>query len=189
MDKKASRFEYMFLPDYIESSFDHATNIALSQPLVKEKIITYQPEPEKAPFHWFHPWIVFGFFFALTSYITWRDWQRKKLSKWFDVILFLMVGLLGVLLLLLWTTTDHRAAANNFNLLWALPTHAIVAIALVRKQKPKWVRSYFLITTILTPMLLGGWYLLPQTLNVFLIPLVGVVLLRALINLGHKSAN
>ncbi len=186
MDKKALPFEYMFLPDYIESSFDHATNKLLGQPLVKEKIIVYEPEPEKAPFHWYHPWIVFGIFLALASSLTWRDWQRKKLSTWFDVVLFLTVGFLGILLLLLWTLTDHKAAATNFNLLWALPTHAIIAFILLRKQKPRWLQPYFLVTTILSALLLGSWHFLPQSLNVFLMPVVGVILLRALVNFSHR---
>ena len=40
MDKVASPFEYMFLPDYIESCFDHATieNNGERVPLVKKKI-------------------------------------------------------------------------------------------------------------------------------------------------------
>jgi hypothetical protein len=182
MDKKASPYEYMFLPDYIESSFDHAENVSLNQPLAKEKIITYEPKPEKAPFHWYHPWIVFGIFFAFSSFITWRDRRKKKLSKWFDVILFLVIGVIGILLFLLWTMTDHKAAANNFNLLWALPTHVIAAFALLKKERPKWLRKYFLATTILTTLLLGSWYLLPQMLNVFLILVAGVILLRSLVN-------
>lgn len=187
MDKKASPFEYMFLPDYIESSFDHASNTLTSQPLVKSKIIVYEPQPEPTAFSWFHPWIVFGIFLALAALLTWRDWKLKRISKWFDVTLFLVVGLVGVLLLMLWTLTDHKAAATNFNLLWAVPTHLVLAIALLFKQRPRWVRIYFLITTILSALLLGGWYLLPQALNVFLIPLVAVILLRSLINLSNPS--
>jgi hypothetical protein len=182
MDKTARPFEYMFLPDYIESSFDHATNKAIQQPLVKEKIIAYEPKPQKAPFHWYHPWIVFGIFLAFTCCLTWRDWQLKKLSTWFDLTLFSVLGLLGVLLFLLWTMTDHKAAANNFNLLWAMPTHVIVGVVLILKLKPAWIKIYFLITTILIALLLGGWYLLPQSLNVFLVPVMGVILLRSLIN-------
>ncbi|MBS1507630.1 MAG: DUF4105 domain-containing protein [Bacteroidetes bacterium] len=187
MDKKASPFEYMFLPDYIESSFDHAMNSVTSQPLVKSKIIVYEPQPELAAFNWFHPWIIFGIFLALAALLTWRDWKLKRISKWFDVTLFLVVGLVGVLLLMLWTLTDHKAAATNFNLLWAVPTHLVLAIALLFKQRPRWVRIYFLITTILSALLLGGWYLLPQALNVFLIPLVAVILLRGLVNLSQRT--
>lgn len=183
MDKKASPYEYMFLPDYIESSFDHATNLTTAQPLVKQKIIVFEPDPAAAPFHWFHPWIVFGILFAVASMITWKDWKEKRLTRWFDVPLFLTVGLIGVLLFFLWTLTDHRAAANNFNLLWALPTHAVAAIFLLKKERPAWLQKYFLIVTILTALLLGSWYLLPQMLNRFLIPVVGVILMRALVNM------
>lgn len=187
MDKKASPYEYMFLPDYVESSFAHATNKITGNSLVKRNVLVYLPEKEKIPFHWLHPWIVFGIAFAIVALITWRDWQRKKLSKWLDVILFFAVGAIGILLLFLWTLTDHRAAANNFNLLWAIPSHVVVAIALMRKNKPTWLRKYFLATTILTVALLGFWYVLPQTLNVFLIPVVGMILVRALINLPRMS--
>ena len=187
MDKKASPYEYMFLPDYIERSFDHATNKASGSPLVKEKIITFEPEKGKVAFHWFHPWVIFGMAFIIVAFITWRDWQRKKLSKWLDVVLFFVTGAIGILLLLLWTTTDHAAAAKNFNLLWALPTHVIAALALLRKQKPEWLSKYFMFTAILSALLLGSWYLLPQALNVFLIPLVGMILLRALVNLPQMT--
>jgi FtsH-binding integral membrane protein len=182
MDKKASPYEYMFLPDYIESSFAHATNKITGGSLVKRNVWVYQPEKEKIPFQWFHPWIVFGAAFVMLAVVTWFDWQKKKLSKWLDIILFFTLGIIGILLLFLWTLTDHRAAANNFNLLWAVPTHVIVAVVLMRKNKPTWIKKYFLGTTILTVALLGFWYLLPQSLNVFLIPVVGIILMRAVIN-------
>lgn len=40
MDKKLSPFEYMFLPDFVESGFDHAT--LNGNPIVKEKIAVYE---------------------------------------------------------------------------------------------------------------------------------------------------
>ncbi len=187
MDKKASPYEYMFLPDYIEASFDHATNNSLSAPLVNKKISIYEMTQEVTPFHWYHPWIVFGLFFGIAAIISWKDWKRKKVSTWFDVTLFSIIGIIGTLLLFLWTMTDHHAAAKNFNLLWALPTHMIVAIALLFKNEPKWLKGYFIFTTILSALLLAAWPLLPQGLNVFLIPLVGVVLIRSLINLPQMT--
>lgn len=182
MDKKALPSEYMFLPDYIESSFDHATNKSNWLPLVKEKISVYETVPEKSPFHWYHPWIVFGLIFAGVAFISWRDWRNKKISTWVDVILFLTTGLLGILLLLLWTATDHKAAAINFNLLWALPSHTVVAIALLFRRNAKWLKTYFLATIIISSLLLAAWSLLPQGLNIFLIPVVGMILIRSLAN-------
>ena len=81
MDKKASAYEYMFLPDYIESTFDHATIVdSISKPLVKEKIITYEAKPEESDFSWLHPWIVFGFILTIGAALTYYDFKRKKLS-------------------------------------------------------------------------------------------------------------
>jgi hypothetical protein len=182
MDKKASPYEYMFLPDYIESSFDHATNNLTGEPLVKEKISVYETKPENFPFHWLHPWIILGLIFVIVCFITWKDWKAKKISTWLDVILFFVAGAIGILLLLLWTATDHKAAAQNFNLLWAIPTHAMVAVALIFVKKASWLKVYFLVTIVISAALLASWPLLPQALNIFLIPVVGILLLRSILN-------
>jgi Domain of unknown function (DUF4105) len=179
MDKKATPYDYMFLPDYVESSLGHTT--LNGSPIVKQKITVYESEPEKIPFHWYHPWIVFGLLFLFASVISYRDWQRKKLSKWFDVTLFGILGLLGWLLLLLWVATDHKAAANNFNLLWAFPLHLIAAIGLIKKNPAKWLSRYFTFTIILTALLIGFWVLLPQQMNPFLLPVVFIILIRSLV--------
>ena len=53
MDKKLTPFEYMFLPDYIESGFEHAT--INGKPIVKEKIVAYEAKPETLSGSLFHP--------------------------------------------------------------------------------------------------------------------------------------
>jgi hypothetical protein len=169
----------MFLPDYIEYSFDNAT--LNSQPIVKEKISVYEAIPEGRPFSFFHPWIVFGIFLLLTAGLSYYDWKRKIESKWFDVALFSVVGWIGLLLLLLWTSTDHQAAAKNFNLLWAFPFHAIAAIILLKAKTPKWLIRYFQGISILLAATLLLWFFLPQQLNVFLIPIVASLLIRTLL--------
>ena len=179
MDKKASPYEYMFLPDYIESSFDHTT--LNGNPMVKQKVAVYESVPEKTTFHWYHPWIVFGLLLMSVSFLSYRDWKRKATTKWFDVTLFSVLGLLGLLLFILWIATDHKAAANNFNLLWAFPLHLIGAIGLLKKNAGKWVPNYFTFTTIMTASLIGFWPLLPQQMNFYLLPLVFVILIRALV--------
>jgi Domain of unknown function (DUF4105) len=180
MDKKATPYDYMFLPDYIESSFDHTTLNGSS--IVKQKIPVYESIPEKIPFHWYHPWIVFGLLFLLSAILSYRDWKKKKASKWFDITLFGVTGLLGILLLTLWVATDHKAAANNFNLLWAFPLHLVVAIGLLRKNPAKWLSNYFTFASVLTALLIGFWALLPQQMNPFLLPVVFIILMRALLN-------
>jgi hypothetical protein len=179
MDKKATPYDYMFLPDYVESSFDHTSLNGSS--IVKQKIAVYESTPEKIPFHWYHPWFVFGLLLLFATILSYRDWQRKRISTWFDVTLFGVTGLLGLLLFLLWIATDHKAAAKNFNLIWAFPVHFFAAIGLLRSNTPKWVSGYFTFAAILTALLLGFWALLPQALNPFLLPLIFTILIRSLV--------
>src|ERR1044071_2495219 len=179
MDKHASPYEYMILPDYVEQSFDHATitNDSVTMPLVKVKVPVYESQPEELSRTVLHPWLVFGLFLLITIFITWRDIKSHKQSKWFDAIVFGVVGLGGLLLFCLRTATDHRAAARNLNILWAMPLH-LVFVPLYLMSK-KIAISYFKGIAILNLLLLITWAFLPQQLNVFLIPVVIALGIRA----------
>jgi hypothetical protein len=95
---------------------------------------------------------------------------KERILALADLLLFFVTGLLGLLLVFMWTGTDHVVCRNNFNLLWALPTNAIFAF-LINKRTPN-VRRYFLITSILAGIALIGWYFLPQRFNPSLFPVV-----------------
>ena len=97
---------------------------------------------------------------------------------WFDVIIFAVTGVIGILLAFLWFATDHKAS-YNFNLLWALPTHIVAVIAFVRQ--PAWLKKYFLISGIIAVLTLILWSVLPQKLNLSLIPIVVMMAARSLI--------
>lgn len=178
MDKKLTPYQYMFIPDYIESGFNHTT--LNGKPIVKKSILVYESRPEETSFSIFHPWIVFGLFLVITLGITYRDRKRRRLTKWFDVMVFSLSGWLGLLLFILWVATDHKAAANNFNLLWAFPLHAVTAPMLFRVKYSGFVKKYFTVTGIVLIATLLLWAFLPQQLNVFLIPVVVALAIRAL---------
>ena len=179
MDKVATPYEYMFLPDYVESGFAHATiiNGTNTLPIVKERVSIFEPKEEQLSKSIFHPLTIFGLFFVIVAWISYRDLKRNKLTQWLDVTLFTVLGTLGLLLLLLWVATDHKAAAKNLNLLWALPTHLIAVIAFIKN--PPWLKKYFLGVAVLSALLLITWPFLPQKLHYSLIPLVMAAGLRA----------
>ncbi len=181
MDKIATPYEYMFLPDYIESGFDHAIvkKDSISAPLVREKKIIYETHLQAGERSLPHPLYVFGALAVIAVGLGIWDLKRRKLSIWFDAALFGVTGLIGVLLFLLWFFTDHKAAANNLNILWALPTH-LAALAMFGK-KPGWLKGYFLAVVVVEGLLLVTWKVLPQQLNVSLIPVVIALLVRAFI--------
>ncbi len=176
MDKKATPYEYMFLPDYVESGFDHA--FINGKAIVKEKRIIYESVPEDFRNGIFQPRYVFSIFAFFVLALSFFDLRNKKIkARWLDVTLFLSVGAIGLLLFLLWVATDHKAAAWNMNLLWALPTHAIAAIGILKNRS--WLKRYWLVTLLINSLLLIGWPWLPQMLHYSLIPIVAVLALRA----------
>lgn len=177
MDKVATPYEHMFLPDYVELGFDHAT--INGQPLVNEKLIRYQPVPQKFSNGIFQPVYVFSLFALVALAITLYDFKQKKTSNWFDALVFGVTGLVGLLLFLLWVATDHKAAANNLNVLWALPTNLVAAFLVFKPRK--WVKKYFLIVCAMQVLLLISWAWLPQTLHYSLIPLVITLGFRAFV--------
>ena len=178
-DKIATPYEYMFLPDYVESGFNHASILhnSVSVQLVKETNIIYESFPEDHSPGFFQPLTVFTIFLLGALYVSYRDLKRRQITMAFDAVLFSILGLLGIALLLLWTITSHHAAAKNFNLLWALPTHIVAVFAFIRQ--PAWLRTYFLAVVVLTGVLLITWPVLPQKLHYSLIPLVVAIGVRS----------
>jgi hypothetical protein len=179
VDKVASPYEYMYLPDYIESAFDHAYILRNGKrvPIVKSKVVlneVREADPERRlP----HPLVFFIPFSLLCVVLTFYDIRRNKLSNWLDILLFAVTGVTGGLLFFLWFFTDHYATARNFNILWAFPLNLIAACLMLRRRK--WLTYYFGFITILSALTIVLWPVLPQDLNPFLIPIVIAIIARS----------
>jgi hypothetical protein len=133
---------------------------------VAKKVSVFESASSQNSFSFFHPWIVFGLISLVLIGVSFYDWRRKKITIWIDRIVWIVTGSLGVLLTILWLFTSHKAAANNMNILWALPTNLVFPF--ISKASKK----YFLAASFNTALLLLTWFFLPQQLHVFLIPLV-----------------
>jgi hypothetical protein len=183
IDRTMYANEYMFLPDYIEA-FVNKIQVKSDSgwvALVKEKRITNEATA-KAWDSLIHPWAAFLILLAIITTISVFDWRRKKLSRWFDMILFGIVGLVGMLLFVLWLFTDHYDAARNFNLLWAFPLHFIASVMLLSKRTYNVLSLYFLLCAVILASTLVFWWALPQELNVYLIPVVIGLAIRCVVN-------
>lgn len=191
MDVKASSEVYMFLPDYLESSLNHASILnaeGIEVPLVKDTLYTYNAKIEDKGLNLNHPVTFTVLLLLLGIFVTFLE-RKKSKSYWaFDISIFSIVGLLGWLLLLLWVATDHKAAANNFNLLWAIPLHFPLGLMLLKKVKPTFLKTYFLIVAFICSFLLVSWAWLPQALHPSLIPLVVLIGVRAY-SISKKLSN
>ncbi len=172
LDKKVKNEEAMFLPDYLAKGFDSAYN-GSRRLLLSTNTIYTAPQSLNEKGSALTPFVVFTIIVVI--YLLIAFWSRRA-GTILDFILFFVTGLLGVLLVFMWTATDHADCKNNFNLLWALPTHLIASFFILSKKK--WVKKYWRYTAILHTAILLLWFFLPQQLNNALIPIVALLAWR-----------
>ena len=180
IDKKASPEEHMFLPKYIYLFFENAT-INKSERLVKQTDVLFEsakrPKTEK---FLFSPLMIFGSIGLLILIITFFDNKKNKRSKWLDVVLFIITGLVGVFILLLWFATDHSATAYNYNLLWAFALNIFMIAQVIKKKVRIWFRKYLKFLVIMLCLLALHWILSIQIYAIGLIPILFALLIRYL---------
>ncbi len=175
LDKKVTNSEAMFLPDYLMMAFDSAT--FNGKPLVSEKNSLINAFENKKSNTLFTPFILFSILFLVICVVSFLKKEWVNFLNFFDFIFFFLLGLLGSWLVFMWLGTDHAMCKNNFNLLWALPSHLPIAFFLFSKKA--WVKKYFSILFYVTGVLIAAWFFLPQQLNIALLPVAGIVLVRS----------
>ncbi len=169
--------EAMFLPDYLLKGFDSAK---IGEKTVVESKTVAVDLPAKRVEKSFLTHPVFIFWVLLIAIVVMSFSQSegaKKLLYGFDGLLFFITGFAGILMLFMWFGTDHIVCRNNYNLLWAWPTHAIAAFFV--HSKKEWARKYFLITGLTYMVLLIVWFFLPQPLSTSLIPIILLLIFRS----------
>lgn len=178
-DKEASVRQHMFLPYYAMHQLNNTTKDG--KPLVKrERTILNYPEKTDQSTFITSPlfWFLFAFCFVIA--ITYLDKRHKAHNKWLDFIIFLISGVAGLILFLLWVATDHVVTQLNFNFLWLLPTNAIVAFYLFKESRPNWFTKYLWVALALIGVSLLIWVLGIQMLSPLNIPLILILGIRYL---------
>lgn len=178
IDRKVTNREAMFLPDNLKLAFIGASingqRIATDPQTI---VASTAPPVEKSI------WTPLTIFFILLTVIVLLSFSKidliRKSLHVFDRIWFTLLGLLGLLLLFMWFGTDHGSCKDNLNLIWALPLNLVLTFT--RWQK-KGIRTYFKFLTLLSIITLLSWFLLPQQLNLALIPIVSITAWRSFLN-------
>ncbi len=180
IDETASARGYMYLPDYVYEGLVGATmqTSTGSKPLIAAEIDVFKSTPMKDASSPFKPVWVFAILFLVVGVVTHRELKYGLWARWIDVLVFTVVGIVGWLLFFLWFGTDHLSL-YNFNLLWAVPFHFPIGLLLLKASLAPKIRSYFLICGVSQVALIFSWSLLPQSLNLALVPLVLLLALRS----------
>lgn len=170
LDRIMTDQETMFLPDFLEKGIDGTT--LNGHPLVAGKKLILPRRLEASPTS--EPpmsLIILGIiavFMILASKAAHP--VLRNIAGIGELLLFLSCGMIGILLVLMWTATDHQICKENMNLLWALPTH--LPAAFLMRSRSRWVKGYFKGVAWLSMILLFGWPALTQSLNLSLLPIV-----------------
>jgi len=176
LDRKVKNEQAMFLPDWLLKGFDSSR--VQQNPLVNppQPVLTMPSPGDDSPLltpsfcSWAGLLLILGLSFARGR------WSGAFLTV-FDFLLFFLLGMAGCLLLFMWLGTDHRVCRDNFNLLWALPTHLLTAFTVHRRTRIS--TGYFRFVLWLSLALAMAWFFLPQQMNNALLPLVLLIIYRS----------
>lgn len=172
-DRIMTAQEMQFLPDNLMISLDSANH-----PVVQSHKSLYSFNEEQNKRSLFSPLVVFSILLIVIALLSLsKNTLAQKFLHGFDGILFFSTGLLGIVLLFMWFATDHSMTKSNFNLLWAWPTHIVIAFFI--NSERSWVKKYFAFTSVAMVMVLLAWFFLKQHLNVALIPFVLLLIHRS----------
>lgn len=176
IDRPLKGRDLNFLPDELERSVNRATirRGMIDFPLVSSSQVLYESAVcYGAGFFLFSPAFLFSVILLVSLILWFRSSQSAIGFRIFRSLLFTMTGLLGIVELSIWLFTNHKSAAWNYNILWANPLFFAIGLLIWFYEKPlqgflSGFRYYLL-------GILIFWFLIPQQLNVNLIPLVAAL--------------
>lgn len=183
VDRKASGWEYQFLPDYVYEAAAVATlkKEGSTIPLVKETTTLFQNQPKKEAGNFLvSPLFIFGITGILILFLTYKDHRAQTRNRALDGVLFGSTGLIGIALLLLWFATDHTATAMNYNLLWAFPLSLFLAPLIARVTPPQWIKKYVFLLLLMMSLMVLHSITGVQQFAIGLTPLFGALFIRYL---------
>lgn len=176
IDRKATAKESTFLPSYVFENFKNA-KISVDKrkvPLIKKTNYLYKVIPQKndknKSNYGLTPMLLFSIIAMLVVLITFLDYKKNKPSKWLDILLHISTGLIGLVVFLLWFATDHKATANNFNVLWAFFPNIIWIM--YNTKNIKIIKNYYLFLLGLLGITAIFWILNVQKFNLAIIPIL-----------------
>ncbi len=181
-DRVATKREVMFLPEYLRQALGNAKIVqnGSSVPFVgAEKVLLESPNRPASP-DW-PTWLAWTLFLVLlfASLRASRMPALKRFLSWFDLVLFGIYGFIGWVIMGLWFFTDHKVTPENWNIVWLLPSHLMVAsMALFGRWKQIKMR-FMQINVLILILFLLLLPAIPQSLNMAFLPLILLIGLRS----------
>ena len=195
-DRPVSLREKMFLPVYLMNALDETTvmkNDSVFYPMISdkeivvEKVISGEGHREwgvQSPFFMAFVLLLFTVWISVVQYIK---WDKTRLPKIYDTILFAVYGVGGTIIFFLMFFSEHPATNPNWNFAWLNVFALVAAVLFWVKPVKKAVNIYHFINFAALTLFLFLWWLLPQQLPVASIPFSMSLWLRSGMNVFMRT--
>ena len=187
IDQDISYRQTFFLPSKFGSFLD--TIESVSPEIIESKLLLKSQDVFKeSSFNLTSPLFVILFISILIILVSFRDYRNNKQTKILDILLISITTTIGLLISYLWFYSDHSAASQNYNILWASPLNILLFIDLFTRKKRKWILGYLKFIFLMLLLMMSHWILSVQTFNITLFSFIFALLIRYLFLIyNHKK--
>ncbi|MGD0756388.1 MAG: DUF4105 domain-containing protein [Bacteroidales bacterium] len=186
-DNKAGFRDQMFLPE------DLMKNLSLTKIKDTDKIIPLLQKPETVldfkPITLdnrilLSPLFIFCILLIIILILSIFIKQGKSIA-YIDIFLFFIFSILSIFMVFFNFFTDHQAMKVNLNIFWLNPFLIIAFITLFTKNKnPIWFRILFVTSS----GFLFSIAIIPQSINLAVIPIILILILRSIARSNFRFA-
>ena len=125
------------------------------------------------------PMFVLTLLLVIVLALTIKERLSKRHYRWLDSVVFGVYGLVGVLVAFLTFVSSHYGTSSNLHIVWLHPLLLLPAIMEWIKRMRPLVAIIHVVNALLIVLLAAGWYWLPQSGNMALVPMAGISLIRS----------
>ena len=125
------------------------------------------------------PMFVLTLLLVIVLAVTIKERLGKRHYRWLDSVVFGVYGLVGVLVAFLTFVSSHYGTSSNLHIVWLHPLLLLPAIMEWIKRIRPLVAIIHVVNALLIVLLAAGWYWLPQSGNMALVPMAGISLIRS----------
>ena len=125
------------------------------------------------------PMFVLTLLLVIVLALTIKERFGKRHYRWLDSVVFGVYGLVGVLVAFLTFVSSHYGTSSNLHIVWLHPLLLLPAIMEWIKRMRPLVAIIHVVNALLIMLLAAGWYWLPQSGNMALVPMAGISLIRS----------
>lgn len=180
MDREATTYEKLFLPEILGKAVANATvtrDDVISPLTIKKNKISEQTLVNPAPL--ISPMVAFILLCLVVAVISVWSVMKKRFIRWFDAIFFGMNALFGCVILFLILFSKHPFTGSNYNIIWLNPLMCLPIVFLFSNKARFYEPFYYMIVSIVLTLFLIANPAIEQEFNPAIYPLVIAYLIRA----------